>query len=216
MMAKTEPRDEDRPISFRARMLTFLLAVVALSAFSAAAGAAGGLIFDPTGWGRGTLIGVAVLVLIGGSAIWGLMRLRPLTGADDPVSPQTRRTNNLFALSGVVTVPGVLALYIATFSEDEPFAMFSNGPVATGVALFAIAGWLLGMAIGWWWYACADEHERQAYDFGSLVGAGLFTTVTPAWWVAARAGLMPQPDAMLLWSITMIAVSIAWFWRRSP
>jgi hypothetical protein len=145
------------------------------------------------------------------------VRLKPWASRG-PVSASTRKTNALFAWSGLAAVPGALALVYGTFDRDASWPMlpmFSNSPVALWVAGVFSVSWLVGMAIGWWWYFSADEHERDAYDVASVVGAGFFTVVTPVWWVAARAGLGPQPDAMILWLITMLVITIAWFWRRS-
>lgn len=107
-------------------------------------------------------------------------------------------------------------LPFGVFSNDsgDPFGIFSNRPLSLGFALFAITSWLLAMAIGLRRYLSADEHERQANDFGKLVAFRLFYTVTPAWWVAARAGLLPQPNAMVLWLVTLLVAAIGVFWRR--
>ncbi len=161
-----------------------------------------------------TFVFAGLNLLVAGAAIWGFRRLKPWEERER-LSPSTRRTNALFGLSGLVCVPGVLALALTSSSAENPFGLFSNGPVAPWVALLALASWALGMWIGWKWYFSADEHEREAYDFGSVVGAGIFTALAPAWWVAARAGLVPHPDPMVLWLITMFAISVAWLWRRS-
>lgn len=216
LAVSNEPRDDDRSESLNVAVMSALLAVLVLAGFSAAAGVVGAVLFDPrikhpVNWLTWAHLGL--FLLIAGGAIWGLVKLKPWTRRE-PMSPSTRRTNNLFAISGLVAVPGTLALAFSTMSRDDPTGLFSNSPVSLWIALFAIAGWLLGMAIGWWWYFSADEHERDAYDFGSVVGAGLFTVLTPAWWVAARAGLVPRPDAMILWLITMIVITIGWFWHR--
>ena len=150
--------------------------------------------------GRRVMIVLPVSLLIGAAALWGLMRLKPWAG---PISPTTRKTNTLFYVSGLVAVPGSVALHFGAVSRGNPYGFFSNSPISLGIAIVAITSWLLALAIAWWWYYSADEHERKAYDFGSLFGHGLFITVTPAWWVAARAGLLPQPDAMVLWCVTM-------------
>ncbi len=100
--------------------------------------------------------------------------------------------------------------------RTHPFAFFSNSPVPVWIAIFAIGSWLLGQAINkWWWYFSADEHERKADDLGNLAGWALFMVVTPAWWVAARAGLLPQPNAMLLWLLPWQSVRLATSGRRS-
>jgi hypothetical protein len=83
------------------------------------------------------------------------------------------------------------------------------------IAFAAIAIWLIALALAWWWYYSADEHERKANDVGFLVGGGLFMAVTPAWWIASRAGLLPPPDAMIIWYVSMVAMGIGWAWYRN-
>ena len=216
MMAMSEDREEDRPETLKAALLSILLGVLALAGLSGAAGVVGAVLFDPDikhPVNPLTWVILALFLLLGGGAVWGLVRLKPWVRSE-PLSPATRRTNTLFSLSGLVAVPGTLVLALSTMSKEDPLGLFSNSPVVPWIALFAIASWLLAMAIGWWWYFSADEHEREAYDFGNLVGAGLFVTVTPAWWIAARADLLPEPDAMILWLVTVLVVTIGWFWRR--
>lgn len=168
----------------------------------------------PNGLNPLTFAFVALNLLVAGGAIWGFRRLKPWSQRKLE-SPSTRRTNTLFGLSALVSIPGVLTLALVSSSETNPFGLMSNSPVPLWVALFAIASWVLGMWLGWKWYFSADEHEREAYDFGSVVGAGIFTALAPAWWVAARGGLVPHPDPMVLWGVTMIAISLGWIWRRS-
>jgi hypothetical protein len=219
MMARSEDLHEDGPMSWKVAALSFLLGIVALMGLSSAAQLVGWVIFvDDFVWGsaegRRVMIVLPVSLLIGGAALWGLMRLKPWRGKGAPISPTTRKANNLFTLSGLVGVPGSLALVFGAFSRDNPFGLFSNSPISPGIAIFASASWLLSMAIAWWWYYSADEHERRANDVGFLAGGSLFMAVTPAWWVAARAGLLPQPDAMILWCVTVGVTTIGWFWHR--
>ncbi len=98
------------------------------------------------------------------------------------------------------------ALVIGAFRKDQPFGLFSNGPVPVWAALVAIVSWLLARGLREWWRASSDEHEQHASDVGRNAAAGVFFALTPAWWVAARAGLAPQPDAMVLWMITMVII----------
>lgn len=156
-------------------------------------------------------------LLIAAGAIWGLLGLpwRSLKGPDEPRSPATRRTQMLFGLSGIVGVLAVVAVAIAT-RGDMRDAIWSNSQnLSAPIALIAIAIWLLSMALSWWWYFSADEHERRANDVGFLAGGGLFIAVTPIWWIGSRAGLLPPPDAMILWYATMVAIGIGWWRYRS-
>jgi hypothetical protein len=211
-------------------LLVFLPGYIALNGFANATGILAGLLGLKIFWGQGvwhalwtiavtlrlTLCILAVDLLIGAGAIWGLLKLKPWRGSGEPVSPATRRTSKLLVLSGVVTAVGALVLLVSTFERGNPFGLFSNSRVSPGVAVFAITTWLLGQAINkWWWYFSADEHERKADDFGNLVGWALFMIATPAWWVAARAGLLPQPDPMVLWAVAVGVSAIGWFWQRN-
>jgi len=217
MTPTSEDVREERPTTLTTAMLSVALGCIALVGVAGTVGVVKALISTDTLWGpwaSKTTFALLVNVLMAIVGIGGLLWLKPWKGSGTPVSRATRRTNALFALSGVIGIPGALALAHATTTREQPFGIFSNSPVSPGIAIFAVASFLLAMAIAWWWYYSADEHERKAYDFGSLLGHGLFITVTPAWWIAARAGLLPQPDAMLLWCITMAVISIGWFWRR--
>ena len=109
----------------------------------------------------------------------------------------------------------MLALFGGAFSKDHPMDAFSNSPLPLWIAIVAIPSWLLARVIREGWRNSADEHERRASDFGRNAAAGMFFAVTPAWWIAARAGLMPQPDAMVLWMLTMLVSTIGWSWRRN-
>ncbi len=207
-----------KPSRLRTVALSVLLGLVAWMGFGASAGilkvlVAAKSLSEPWPWL--TLFILASNVLIFVCAIWSLLWIEPWKGWKDsgePVSPATRRTNKLFGLSGLVAIVAVLALIYGT---HQPSGVFSNSPISPGIAIFALTIWLLAMAMEWWWYFSADEHERKAADFASVVGRSLFTTVMPAWWVAARAGLLPQMDAMILWFVVQMISGIAWFWHRN-
>lgn len=212
-----EAPDEDGPETLKITVLSMLFGFLALLGLSAAVGTVAAVLFDPhiqhpvnpLTWGF-----LAWYLLVGGGGIWGLVRLKPWTQRG-PLSPSMRRTNALFGLSGLVATASCLLVIFGTMSSGDPFALFSNSPVALWIAIAAIALWLLSWAIAWWWYFSADEHEQRASDVGLLVGGLLFAVVTPAWWVAARAGLLPQPNAMILWAAVNLVWTAGWFWRRS-
>ena len=217
MLAKAE----DRPRDFPAKVMTVALAVMlGCLMLSGAVGTAVILrvliarqtLLGPWGWQVPTFLVIDLLVVV--AAIWGLWRLKPWqgwTGPREPVSPATQKANRLFGLKELLGLAAVLALVCGA---RDPIKAFSNSPLSPGVAIFAIAAWLLARALREWWGRRSDEHEQRAIDFGRRVGAGLFLAVTPAWWVAARGGLLPQPNVMILWAVTMLATSFGWSWYR--
>ena len=216
MMAKSE----DRPAGPTTVVLSALLGLVALAGLAGAVGIVVVLLFFAPGfvWGSpGAWRSLAILaanLLIGGTALWGLMRIKPWKSWGGPVSPATRRARGLYWAKELLAGVAILAVCFGAISKDQPFAPFSNSPVPLWLALVAIPCWLLARLIREGWRNSADEHERRASDFGRNAAAGVFLAVTPAWWVAARAGLLPQPDAMLLWIGAMVVSTIGWSWRR--
>jgi hypothetical protein len=221
MTAERERRDEDRPVGLTTIVLSVLLGLVAFAGLGTAVSGSVMVLFvarnfvwdSPGGW---RFLGIlAVNLLIVGAALWGLARLRPWRGWGGPVSPAMRRTNKLYWIKELLGGVAILAVILAGTSKDHPFAAFSNSPIPTWFAIVAIPCWLVARLIREIWRNSADEHEQHASDFGRNAATGVFLAVTPAWWVAARAGLAPQPDAMLLWILTMVVSSIGWTWRRS-
>lgn len=217
MMATSDNRDEDQPVGVKTAALSVLFGFVGLSLLGGAAWTLGVLIFDATfrakaNWALAIVIGV--IVLVGTAALWASARLKPST-RHEPVSPATKKTHALFGLSGVVATIACVAVMIDTMDAQQPSNFFSNSPITLWVALFAIACWLISWVIAWLWYFSADEHEQRASDVGLLYGGLLFAVVTPVWWVAARAGLASQPNAMVLWFIVNVVWTIGWFWRRN-
>lgn len=216
-MDKSEDRHEDRRPTLKTAALSVLLGFAALFGLSSTTAVVGYLLTTHTFWApwpwRTTIV-LTVTLLIGVGAILGLLRLKPWKGSGEPLSPTTRRTRSLIRLMNMVAVPGTLALYFGTISTDHPFAMFSNSPVPLWIAIVAITSWLLARLLREWWHYNTDEHEQRAIDFGRRVGAGVFLAVTPAWWVAARGGLLPQPNAMVIWVVIMAIITISWSWHR--
>jgi hypothetical protein len=221
MMAMIDDRDEDRPAGLKTAVLSVLLSLVTFAGFGGAVSIVVVLLFFPPPhfvWGsRGAWMSLAILaahLLIGGVALWGLIRLKPWKGWSGPASPAMRRTNRLYWLKEGLATVAMLVVVLGATPKGHPFMLFSNGPIPLWVALVAVPSWLLARVLREGWRNSADEHERRASDFGRNAAAGVFLAVTPAWWIAARAGLMPQPDAMVLWIAVMMVSSIGWSWRR--
>ena len=207
-----------RPSILKAALLSLLLGVVALAGFAVAAQVlvAARTLSGPWPW-RTTFV-LATNLLIGAGAIWGLLRLKPWTdirASGEPVSPATRRANNLYWLKEGLAALAMAALIVGASRKDQPFGLLSNSPVPLWAAIVAITSWLLARGLREWWRSSADEHEQRASDVGRNAAAGVFFALTPAWWVAARAGLTPQPNAMVLWIIAMVVSASGWSWRRS-
>ena len=221
MMVKIDDRDEDRPAGLKTAALSLLLSMVMFAGLSGAVSIAVVLLFFPPPhfvWGSPgawTSLGIFMVnLLIGAAALWGLFRLKPWKGWGGPAAPSMRRTNALYWLKEGLAGVAMLVVVLGVGARGHPAALFSNGPIPMWIAIVAVPSWLLARVLREGWRNSSDEHERRASDFGRNAAAGVFLAVTPAWWIAARAGLAPQPDAMVLWIITMAVSSFGWSWRR--
>lgn len=201
--------------------LSVLLGMLALAGFGGADAiakvlAAGNVPWS--GWTWQTRVIFALNLLIGAGAVWGFLSLRPwqvLRRAEEQVSPATLRTQRLFGIAGLVSILAVVALAIGVRGADGNPVWSNSQNLSIVFAIVAIAVWLVAMGLSWWWYYSADEHERRANDVGFLVGGGVFIAVTPVWWILWRAGVLPPPDAMIIWYATMVAVGVGWAWYRN-
>jgi hypothetical protein len=214
-----------RPSIATTAAVSALLAIVAMSGISVTVAVVKNLIAMKTFWGPWSWQTACVLgtnLLIGVCAIliwlcvkpWNVWKL-----SVEPVSPTTRRTNKLYWMMELLASLAVLALIYGSTGNGDPFGAFSgafsNRPVAPGVAIFAATCWVLAMGVGFRRYLSADEHQRKVNDFAKVIGFRVFYTAAPAWWIASRAGLLPQPDVMVLWVATWAVNATGQIWRKN-
>jgi hypothetical protein len=201
-------------MSRKTATLSVLLGLVALIGLSwAVQVVAWAIVVDDFAWdsaaGRRLMIAFPVCLLVGGSALWGLMRLKPW---GDPISPRTRKSYTRIALAALVLIPAASVLSISAFSRENMYGIYSDSALSPGITIYAIASWLVAVTIMGWAGLGTDEHERRANELGLIAIGAIFMTVTPAWWLAARADLLPQPNAIVLWFATVPAMAIVWLW----
>lgn len=195
-------------------VLAVLLAVLVALALGTALGAAAVAVTDADYRARSLLI-AAIGLVIGGGAIWGLVRLKPWAGPDEPMAPSTRKARNwLWASAAVGALMGG-AITLATLDSDNPFILYSNEPLPPALVIGLIAVIVLIVPlISWQWHRSVDEHEIEAYRFGGVLALYPYVFLTPAWWLAWRGGLAPEPNAMLIYVGVLAIWTAGWFWRR--
>jgi hypothetical protein len=152
-----------------------------------------------------TMLGTGLLI---GYAMW---RLWP-RGLDEPVPPRVRSARMLLIASIAVALPIGIILGI---TDDGNAALLSNAPVSPGLALLVIGLWCVTMPIlSWLWWQRIDEHEADAYRDGAMLSAHVYMIVTPAWWMASRAGWLAPLDPMLMLLAVSVVWGLVWFIRR--
>lgn len=154
-----------------------------------------------------------VLVWVAGLAGLSLaaVRYRPFP-AGGPVAASVRRSRRIMWAAVAL---GIFIGVVAVAGDLTPEGMLSDSPVSVFAALVVLAAWLIVapiMTLMWW--RSTDEHERAAYVDGANVAGHVYLFVVPGWWIAARAGLLPPQDPMLVLVGFMLIWSLVWLYRK--
>jgi hypothetical protein len=214
MVTSNEQPEEDRARSPWNIALALLLGLLVIFAAGVVVGAGVALSKNPSG-GTSAVLTMAAAATIALGALYALLRLKPWPRSDEPVSPKTRTANNLVIASGAMGGVIGLVLALSTIDMDDPFALFSNAPLSVAVVAPILAVWLLVVpVISVKWHRNVDEHEAESYKFGGLAALYLYAYLAPAWWLAARAGLAPAADSMVIYLVVIHVWLVGWFWRR--
>lgn len=118
------------------------------------------------------------------------------------------------SLSALLGFVSVIALRIGV-GDGSASDLFGDGTFDPSVAVFLSALWVCGMGLSIFIYhRNVDDHEKQAYLWGGLAGFYAIVFPAPAWWLLARAQLMPPVDGMILFLFAVIANAIVYMWLK--
>ncbi len=130
-----------------------------------------------------------------------------------PMSPKIRKARNLLWIA--LAVGFVLGIYFGAMGDGSMDILFSNNPVSSAVAGIGIVVWLIVVPwISWLWWQAVDEHEAGAYREGAMVAVHLYIFMVPTWWLAARAGWVPEQQPMIVFLIVCVVWTAVWFYRK--
>jgi hypothetical protein len=130
----------------------------------------------------------------------------------DPVGPRTRRARHWMTFAFFLSL--LLGAGLLFGSDRTHVGPLGDGPIDRTVAAALIAVWVVYFLVSWLWWRNVDEHEAKAYNFGAVVAIHVYFFIVPAWWVAWRAGFVPEPQHMAMVLVTALVWSAGWFWRR--
>lgn len=177
--------------------------------------AIGSQLLDGRGLNWKATIGTLVALALIAAAAWLVRSTRSAFSL--PRSPKMRRSR----LALYIAFGGAFALGIGVGitgsinrDVDNMGLLFSSAPITPTLALVAIAGWFVAMALSAYWHVTLDEIERAEYEFGGNIGMYAYVTIAPTWWLLGRASLAPEPDGMVIFWLVCIAWAIGWAWRR--
>jgi hypothetical protein len=154
---------------------------------------------------------LGAMLLVAGGVAYAMWRLWP-EASDEPVAPRVRNARRILIAACLLgAVPG----FMVGIGDEGALGVFSNAPVSPVIAAALIASWLIiGPLVTWLWWRQIDEHEAGAYREGGLVAAHAYLFVSPAWWMATRAGWLPPQDPMLVVLAVCLVWCLVWFVRR--
>ncbi|WP_298466367.1 hypothetical protein [uncultured Erythrobacter sp.] len=156
------------------------------------------------------IIGLGLLFIAG--VVLLCVKLWPDTGPE-PVGPSVKRSRDLMVLLiGLSIVAGVA---FALIEGPENNLLFSNDPIGSTPAIIVLFGLLIiAPIITLLWWRSIDEHEADAYRYGSVVSLHFYFFLAPGWWIAARAGWVPSQDPMIVFLAVCVVWTAAWFYKK--
>lgn len=134
-----------------------------------------------------------------------------------PLSKKERLNRNLLIacilLGGVM---GGIMGFVESQQESDGLSMFSNSPLPTAIALtFAFVWAVIVPGIAWYWHRYAvDEQELHAYREGAYYAFYTYAIGAPVWWVLWRGGLVPEPNGIIIYYVTLSICGVVWLWKK--
>lgn len=157
------------------------------------------------------LLAIAALVAAGGIYI-GYRAIRAFAGSGAETSRERRNRLVVFLCGGLGAAIG-LAL---TWGAETPLSVFSNAPISPALALVLVFGVAVVLPIlSYYWHRrVADEQEAAAYGKGALLGIYAYWIGAPTWWLLWRGGLVPAPDGIAIYFVTIVVMGTVWLWAK--
>ena len=155
---------------------------------------------------------LSAMLMVGGLVAYGMWRSWPRGLEDEPVAPRVRSARMILWACVALSIP--IGIILRT-TDGGAVSLLSNTPVSPGLAIVVIGLWAVaGPVLTWLWWQRVDEHEADAYRDGALIAAHVYMFVTPAWWIATRAGWLPPQEPMATLLMVSLVWMLAWFVRR--
>jgi hypothetical protein len=174
---------------------------------------------------NGTLSLRDIVILAGGALFvlgclyggWRATRSMRAAGiAAWPATPREGRNRVVMALAGLLgcAISIVLILHHGG-PASTPLALF-DGPLSPAVAvILALLAGVVTPALSIYWHLrVIDEQEAAAYNKGALIAMYAFWVGAPVWWLLWKGGLVPAPDGVLIYTVTVIVAMIIWLWAK--
>jgi hypothetical protein len=164
----------------------------------------------------GTIVMIVFAAIIG-SLIYVLWRNGiKIRASSERLGRREKLNQRVMVGSGLLGAMIAIALLASsTLSGNEP-SMFANTPIEPWLAILLAAIVGIGVPIlSWYWHhRIIDEQEADAYRSGALIAAYVYWILAPTWWLLWRGRLVPSPDGVAIYMITMVVATAIWFSKK--
>lgn len=118
--------------------------------------------------------------------------------------------------SGLLGAIIAIALLASSMLAGNEPSLFASTPIEPWLAiLLAITVGIGVPVVSWYWHnRVIDEQEADAYRSGALIAVYVYWIAAPVWWLLWRGGLVPAPDGVALYLITMFVATAIWFSKK--
>lgn len=155
---------------------------------------------------------LAVIIALLAASLYGIWKVWIKDRPEMMAQSERKSRNFLIALVGIGMVIGVI---FSVFEGPKSNTLFSNEPISDTLAAAVLLFWLLFVPVlSWMWWRAVDEHEASIYRESASISLHAYIFIAPSWWLAARAGWVPEQDPMIVLAIVFIVWSIAWIYRK--
>jgi hypothetical protein len=157
--------------------------------------------------------GLAAVLLTAGSAYLGYRTMRTMARVSGPGASRDRRNRTVLIICGAMG--GAIGMALS-LGGSSPLTAFSNEPLPAWLAIVLTVpiAVILPILSLYWHRSVADEQEAAAYNKGALIGIYTYFIGAPTWWLLWRGGLVPAPDGILIYLITMAVTGTIWLWAK--
>ncbi len=146
----------------------------------------------------------------------GTIMKRSDTGAMGPGEAAARlRQRRMLTNFGAIAAVGFVVGLTAALVESKDASILSGGTLPGWFAIMAAVLTVGAVGIGSWRYhRTMDELQRLDNYFAGTVGANLFLGGYPVWLILWKGGLVPEPNALVLYLAVWLTTVLAYTWRK--
>ena len=125
------------------------------------------------------------------------------------------RKRRLMTNFGGIAAVGFVVGLAAAFVENKNAPIWLGGTMPGWFAILAAVLTVGAVAFGSWRYHRAmDELDRLDNYFAGTLGANIVLGGYPVWLILWKGGLVPEPNALILYGALFVTVAGAYIWRK--